>query len=115
MTTFYDNSAQKRITAEMLVEARACRLRFYEFCRQFPDGVTFDGEGDAISKCVAFASAFDWGRAADQLLSASAWIAYSKAEASALEAREEARVTSWRAYEVDVAAAFAREFWRMQA
>ena len=83
------------LTYEMLRAKKACAEQADKFRDLFPDGVVLT---EAL--CVSHASDFDFGWAAENLLSARARKAYEKARASApaLEARE--------AYRKAIAAAF---------
>lgn len=86
------------ITADMLRELKACAEGIREFEEHFPNGVTFRDKTDAIRRCVAVADVFDWGWAAENLLSRPARAAYNEATAPARAAYIEVEAPAHAAY-----------------
>ena len=95
----------KIITADMLRKKRACASQLRVFKTRFPNGVE-------VSEALAreLASVFDWGWAAEQLLTSSAWEAYDEATAPARKAYDEATASARKAYNEAMAQAFARAY-----
>ena len=90
----------KPITAERLAALGACRTQLASFRELFPEGAPL-----TVETALSVAGQFDWGWAAQRLLSATAWKAYNEATATAWKAYNEATATAWKDYsEVDAPA-----------
>ena len=107
----------KRLTAEMLREARACTDQVARFDKAWPTGVvpTLASARRAVrlGLNVAWAARLlppPARKAYDEAI-APAWKAYAEARATAWKAYDEATATAWKAYAEAIATAFV-EAWR---
>jgi hypothetical protein len=84
----------RSITLQTLNDANACESQCHLFKEHFGD----DPAPLTKRTALKFASVFDWGWAADNLLSPSQRKAYAEATASAHNAYAEAKASARRAY-----------------
>lgn len=91
-----------KITSELLRQHGACSVQLRQF-------IELGGDTKRHTKAlyVRHASTFDWGWAAERLLTGAARKAYAEAKAPALKAYDEAAVAARKAYDE----AIARAFW----
>ena len=98
-----------KITSKLLREKGACEKARKMFARKYPHGVKV-----TEAACLAQADEWDWGWAASQLLSASAFAEFDRATAPALSKYNRAIAPALAEYERAIAPAFA-EFDRATA
>ena len=112
------------LTYTQLKTKGACKDQLQLFKKLFPDGANLRSEAHAIRLAKAMSPKFDFGWAAENLLTGPAWAAYKKAEAPAraaykkaqapaLAAYKKVEAPAWAAYREAKAAAFAKAYWSM--
>lgn len=103
------------ITIDMLRAKRACADQVVEFERRFPYGVTFKSEADAVRKCEAVGTVFEWDWAAENFLTAALWEKYEKGRAPLQAEYVKARVALREKYIKATKVPMWDEYWKGRA